>query len=137
MPCVIMGYVPEFAYSVVAPDDMGFEGLGLYRFGSLEPKDKASPILGLSQDPSVVQSVVVEFHSDVDMHDARAIVLDLQMQIRRIPKPVIAMVAGWAIGGGHVLHVVCYRVCLCCYTGIGDFKHKPPITIILSMLQSR
>jgi naphthoate synthase len=29
------------------------------------------------------------------------------MQIRRIPKPVIAMVAGWAIGGGHVLHVVC------------------------------
>ncbi|HEY9276510.1 MAG TPA: 1,4-dihydroxy-2-naphthoyl-CoA synthase [Candidatus Nanopelagicaceae bacterium] len=34
-------------------------------------------------------------------------VLDLQVQIRRIPKPVIAMVAGWAIGGGHVLHVVC------------------------------
>ena len=34
-------------------------------------------------------------------------VLDLQMQIRRIPKPVIAMVAGWAIGGGHVLHVIC------------------------------
>lgn len=34
-------------------------------------------------------------------------VLDLQMQIRRIPKPVVAMVAGWAIGGGHVLHVVC------------------------------
>ena len=34
-------------------------------------------------------------------------VLDLQMQIRRLPKPVIAMVAGWAIGGGHVLHVVC------------------------------
>jgi naphthoate synthase len=34
-------------------------------------------------------------------------VLDLQMQIRRIPKPVIAMVAGWAIGGGHVLHVLC------------------------------
>lgn len=34
-------------------------------------------------------------------------VLDFQMQIRRIPKPVIAMVAGYAIGGGHVLHVVC------------------------------
>jgi naphthoate synthase len=34
-------------------------------------------------------------------------VLDLQVQIRRTPKPVIAMVAGWAIGGGHVLHVVC------------------------------
>ena len=34
-------------------------------------------------------------------------VLDLQIQIRRLPKPVVAMVAGWAIGGGHVLHVVC------------------------------
>jgi naphthoate synthase len=34
-------------------------------------------------------------------------VLDLQMLIRRLPKPVVAMVAGYAIGGGHVLHVVC------------------------------
>jgi naphthoate synthase len=34
-------------------------------------------------------------------------VLDLQVQIRRTPKPVIAMVAGYAIGGGHVLHIVC------------------------------
>ncbi len=34
-------------------------------------------------------------------------VLDLQKQIRSIPKPVVAMVAGYAIGGGHVLHVVC------------------------------
>jgi len=34
-------------------------------------------------------------------------VLDLQIQIRRLPKPVVAMVAGWAVGGGHVLHVVC------------------------------
>jgi naphthoate synthase len=34
-------------------------------------------------------------------------VLDLQKMIRSIPKPVIAAVAGWAIGGGHVLHVVC------------------------------
>ncbi|MDQ3679341.1 MAG: 1,4-dihydroxy-2-naphthoyl-CoA synthase [Actinomycetota bacterium] len=34
-------------------------------------------------------------------------VLDLQVQIRRCPKPVVAMVAGYAIGGGHVLHVVC------------------------------
>jgi naphthoate synthase len=34
-------------------------------------------------------------------------VLELQKIIRSIPKPVIAVVAGWAIGGGHVLHVVC------------------------------
>lgn len=40
-------------------------------------------------------------------HVPRLNVLDLQKQIRSIPKPVVAMVAGWAIGGGHVLHVVC------------------------------
>lgn len=34
-------------------------------------------------------------------------VLDLQKQIRSLPKPIVAMVAGYAIGGGHVLHVVC------------------------------
>jgi naphthoate synthase len=34
-------------------------------------------------------------------------VTDLQVQMRRLPKPIVAMVAGYAIGGGHVLHVVC------------------------------
>jgi naphthoate synthase len=34
-------------------------------------------------------------------------VLDLQVQIRRLPKPVVASVAGYAVGGGHVLHLVC------------------------------
>ncbi|SDP17595.1 1,4-Dihydroxy-2-naphthoyl-CoA synthase [Nakamurella panacisegetis] len=34
-------------------------------------------------------------------------VTDLHVQMRRLPKPIIAMVAGYAIGGGHVLHVVC------------------------------
>ncbi|HEY1635662.1 MAG TPA: 1,4-dihydroxy-2-naphthoyl-CoA synthase [Acidimicrobiales bacterium] len=44
----------------------------------------------------------------VDDHGVgRLNVLDLQIQIRRTPKPVVAMVAGYAIGGGHVLHVVC------------------------------
>lgn len=37
----------------------------------------------------------------------RLTVLDVQKQIRSIPKPVVAMVNGYAIGGGHVLHVVC------------------------------
>ena len=37
----------------------------------------------------------------------RVNVLDLQKKIRGLPKPVVAMVAGYAIGGGHVLHIVC------------------------------
>jgi naphthoate synthase len=44
----------------------------------------------------------------VDEHGTgRLNVLDLQVQIRRFPKPVVAMVAGYAIGGGHVLHLCC------------------------------
>src|ERR671939_1369501 len=34
-------------------------------------------------------------------------VTDLHIQLRRLPKPVVAMVAGFAVGGGHVLHLVC------------------------------
>ncbi|GGL17033.1 1,4-dihydroxy-2-naphthoyl-CoA synthase [Nocardia jinanensis] len=47
--------------------------------------------------------------TDPDRPDAvgRFHVTDLQMQIRRLPKPVVAMVAGYAIGGGHVLQIVC------------------------------
>lgn len=37
----------------------------------------------------------------------RFLVTDLHVQIRRLPKPVVAMVAGYAVGGGHVLHVLC------------------------------
>jgi len=48
---------------------------------------------------------------DGGYHDDNAVphlnVLDLQRQIRSLPKPIVAMVAGYAIGGGHVLHLVC------------------------------
>ena len=51
---------------------------------------------GYMTDPSAGSSGVGRFH-----------VTDLHVQIRRLPKPVVAMVAGYAVGGGHVLHVVC------------------------------
>ncbi|HYJ00070.1 MAG TPA: 1,4-dihydroxy-2-naphthoyl-CoA synthase [Thermoleophilaceae bacterium] len=51
---------------------------------------------GYMTDPSAGSGGVGRFH-----------VTDLHVQIRRLPKPVVAMVAGYAVGGGHVLHVVC------------------------------
>ncbi len=51
---------------------------------------------GYMTDPSAGAAGVGRFH-----------VTDLHVQIRRLPKPVVAMVAGYAVGGGHVLHVVC------------------------------
>jgi len=52
-----------------------------------------------------------KIRGDAGYADGRGVerlnVLDFQRQIRTCPKPVIAMVAGYAIGGGHVLHVVC------------------------------
>jgi naphthoate synthase len=51
---------------------------------------------GYMTDPSAGSAGVGRFH-----------VTDLHVQIRRLPKPVVAMIAGYAVGGGHVLHVVC------------------------------
>jgi len=51
---------------------------------------------GYLLDPEAGRSGVGRFH-----------VTDLQVQLRRLPKPVVAMVAGYAVGGGHVLHIVC------------------------------
>ena len=51
---------------------------------------------GYEQGPDAGRTGLGRFH-----------VTDLHVQIRRMPKPVVAMVAGYAVGGGHVLHVVC------------------------------
>jgi len=46
-------------------------------------------------------------YEDIETGHLRLNILDFQREIRTCPKPVVAMVAGYAIGGGHVLHVMC------------------------------
>ncbi len=58
--------------------------------------DRGGYVTGADPGQAGSQRAVGRFH-----------VTDLHVQIRRLPKPVVAMVAGWAIGGGHVLHIVC------------------------------
>ncbi len=58
--------------------------------------DRGGYVTGADPALAGAQHAVGRFH-----------VTDLHVQIRRMPKPVVAMVAGYAIGGGHVLHVVC------------------------------
>jgi naphthoate synthase len=57
---------------------------------------KGGYVSGADPSEAGAQQAVGRFH-----------VTDLHVQIRRMPKPVVAMVAGYAIGGGHVLHVIC------------------------------
>ncbi|SFS07394.1 1,4-Dihydroxy-2-naphthoyl-CoA synthase [Halomicrobium zhouii] len=55
-----------------------------------------------SEDPSLDES-----REDAPENVGRLHILEVQRQIRHIPKPVVAVVPGWAVGGGHSLHVVC------------------------------
>jgi naphthoate synthase len=67
-------------------------------------------------DQSVRGEAGYEYHADGNADDAddapetegpRLHILEVQRQIRHLPKPVVAVVPGWAVGGGHSLHVVC------------------------------
>jgi naphthoate synthase len=58
--------------------------------------DRGGYVTGADPERAGSQRAVGRFH-----------VTDLHVQMRRLPKPIVAMVAGWAIGGGHVLHIVC------------------------------
>jgi naphthoate synthase len=58
--------------------------------------ERGGYVTGVDPATGAAKTAVGRFH-----------VTDLHVQIRRMPKPVVAMVAGYAVGGGHVLHVVC------------------------------
>src|SRR6266571_3848479 len=78
----INSYVPDAALVVNTADDSSWDGLGLKFVGRLDELDKLSPQLA-DQSPDVdgATYVIVEFHSDVDMDEARALALERNVQI--------------------------------------------------------
>ncbi|XP_065005769.1 1,4-dihydroxy-2-naphthoyl-CoA synthase, peroxisomal-like isoform X2 [Musa acuminata AAA Group] len=57
--------------------------------------------------PNTIKELIRAFNDARDDSTIGVIILTGKVQIRRLPKPVIAMVAGYAVGGGHILHMVC------------------------------
>ena len=80
---VIMSYVPDAALVVSAADDTSWDSLDLQFVGRLDALDKLSPMLSPDQTPDGAGGnyVIVEFHPDVDMDEARALVLERNLQI--------------------------------------------------------
>jgi len=79
----IMSYVPDAALVVSAGDDVSWDDLDLRFVGRLDALDKLSPMLSPDQTPDGAGGnfVVVEFHADADMDEARVLVLERNLQI--------------------------------------------------------
>ena len=94
----VMSYVPDAALVVSAGDDVSWDDLDLRFVGRLDALDKLSPMLSPDQtaDGNGGNFVVVEFHADADMDEARALVLERNLQIydRTSMLPTQLLVAG-------------------------------------------
>lgn len=69
----VLSYVPDYALSIVAGDDMLWDGLAANWVGRLQPEEKISPVLAATLASGVNSAIVVESYSDVDPGDLRAI----------------------------------------------------------------
>ena len=67
---------------------------------------KATPAFCAGGDQRVRRGVAGGYQDGTESAPAKLRVLDLQIQMRRCPKPIVAVVRGYAIGGGHILHMV-------------------------------
>ncbi|QSG13841.1 1,4-dihydroxy-2-naphthoyl-CoA synthase [Halapricum desulfuricans] len=87
-------------WAFCAGGDQSIRGDSGYEY-SESPRDSAS---GAGTDPRASEG---PDNPDAPENVGRLHILEVQRQIRHIPKPVVAVVPGWAVGGGHSLHVVC------------------------------
>jgi hypothetical protein len=81
----LLSYIPDFAYSISANDDTPMDGLEVRWVGRLQPGEKISPDLGDLLASASGVSVLVEFYSDVDANDVRAIANDAGLFIQESP----------------------------------------------------
>ena len=81
----VLSYVPDFTLSVSASDDTSFDGLNLRWVGRLHPDERISPDLYGPLSSGVALSVLVEFYTDVDPNDARAIANETGLVIQENP----------------------------------------------------
>ncbi|MEO7143425.1 MAG: matrixin family metalloprotease, partial [Bryobacteraceae bacterium] len=81
----VLGYVPDFAVSVAAPDRIDFSGLGVRWAGVLPARDKLSPLLVNAGDTASAAYYLIEFYPDVDMGVARMLVLGAGLQLQENP----------------------------------------------------
>jgi hypothetical protein len=82
----VTGWLPKSAVMVAASDEASFDGLPVRWIGRLEDRDKISPLLAAgSHSLGSRHTVVVEFHADVDMHDARNMVVEHNLKIVENP----------------------------------------------------
>lgn len=81
----ILGYVPDFGFSVSAADNTNFEELGLQSVAVVPAEGKISTEIGGLTGDEDHQFVLVEFYPDVDMDDARAMIVDQQMHLQENP----------------------------------------------------
>src|SRR5204863_7378999 len=77
----VTGYLPRATLMVAAPDDFSLEGMQVRWVGRLESHDKISPLVPTRDTARRQRVSVVEFHSDVDMQEARALVKEHNLRV--------------------------------------------------------
>jgi len=77
----VTGYLPRATLMVAAPDDFSLDGMRVRWVGRLESQDKISPLVLTRATVRGLRVYVVEFHSDVDMQDARALVTEHNLHL--------------------------------------------------------
>jgi len=81
----VTGYLPRTALMVAAPDDFSLDGMAVRWVGRLESHDKISPLVVAGANARGQRMYVVEFHADVDMQEARALVKEHNLRLMENP----------------------------------------------------